>query len=54
MDLVLLVVVLILLFGGGGYYTGAFGPYAYGTYGYGGFLPILLVVVLVWLLLGRR
>lgn len=54
MDMVLLVIVLILVFGGGGYYRGAFGPYNYQAFGYGGLAPILLVILLVWILLGRR
>ena len=46
--MLLLIIVLILLFGGGG------GYYGYSNYGpVGGLVPIILVVVVIWLLLGR-
>jgi hypothetical protein len=55
MNPILLLVLLVLLFGaGGGYYGGWYGPrYNYGNYGYGGLLPILLVILLVWFLIGN-
>jgi hypothetical protein len=45
--------VIVLLFGGGGAY---YGPrYGWGGYHYGGIgiVGIILIVLLVWLLLGR-
>jgi hypothetical protein len=46
--MLLLIIVLILLFGGGG------GYYGYSNYGpAGGIAPIILVVLVIWLLLGR-
>jgi hypothetical protein len=54
MNLLIIVTVLILLLGGGGYYNGYYGPYNYSSYGPTGFLPIILVIVVIWLLMGRR
>jgi hypothetical protein len=54
MNLLIIVIVLVLLLGGGGYYGGYYGPYNYGTYGPTGLLPILLIIVVVWFLLGHR
>ena len=55
MSLLFLLVVLILLFGGGGgYYSGWYGPYAYTNYGYGGFVPLLIVIVLIVFLMRGR
>jgi hypothetical protein len=46
--MLLLIIVLLLIFGGGG------GYYGYTNYGHvGGLVPIILVIVIVWLLVGR-
>ena len=46
--MLLLIIILLLLFGGGG------GYYGYSNYGpTGGIVPILLVVLEIWLLVGR-
>lgn len=44
----LLIIILVLLFGGGG------GYYGYNAYGpAGGIVPLILVILVVWLLVGR-
>ncbi len=46
--MLLLIIILIVLFGGGG------GYYGYSNYGpAGGLAPIILVVLVIWLLVGR-
>jgi len=46
--MLLLIIVLLLLFGGGG------GYYGYSNYGAtGGLVPLVRVVVVIWLLVGR-
>ena len=46
--MLLLIIVLVLLFGGGG------GYYGYSNYGAtGGLVPLVLVIVVIWLLVGR-
>jgi hypothetical protein len=47
MDLILIIIVLVLIFGGGG------GYYAYGPRGGIGIGGILLVVLILYLILGR-
>ena len=47
MDLILIIIVLVLLFGGGG------GYYAYGPRGGIGIGGILLIVLVIYLLVGR-
>jgi len=50
--MLVLILILILLFGGVGYRGGWYGPYNHKKYGYPGLLPIILIVVVLWLLLG--
>ena len=50
MSLILIIIVLIIVFGGAGY--GVRGTYANGPY-IGGGLGLVLLLVLIWLLLGR-
>ena len=50
MGLILLIIVLVLLFGGGSLYTGGYG---FGPYGHGGTLGLVLIIVLIFVLLGR-
>lgn len=46
--MLILIIILLLLFGGGG------GYYGYNSYGpAGGIVPILIVILVVWLSLGR-
>jgi hypothetical protein len=46
--MLLLIIILVLLFGGGG------GYYGYTNYGAtGGLVPLVLVIAVVWLLVGR-
>jgi hypothetical protein len=46
--MLILIIVLLLLFGGGG------GYYGYSNYGpTGGLVPIILVVLVIWLIVGR-
>ena len=46
--MLILIIILLLLFGGGG------GYYGYNSYGpAGGIVPLILVALVIWLLLGR-
>jgi hypothetical protein len=51
--MILILLLVLLLCGGGGYWGGYYGPYNHANYGYGGLLPILLVILLVWFLIGN-
>ena len=51
--MLILIILLILLFGGGGYYRNYYPGYSYSDYGHGGFIPILLVILMVWFLIGN-
>lgn len=43
MNIILAILVIILLFGGTGYHLA--GPYQYGSYGLGGLLVIVLIIL---------